>query len=108
MFRKENNVKIYHIAKGLYLTSNNVVIDFYNIGSFKYAKVFHKSSLPIAHFSNPVQSQRKVLEALKPLLSKYDFNLDVDIIRKEIDENIGLSIRDEISEIKKKTKRDFN
>lgn len=102
MFKQKNDLEVYHIAKGLYLTSNNVVVDFNKIGSNTYAKVIHKSSLNIINFSNPVKSQSKVLSELKPFLSKYNFNLTVEEIREEVN-NIGLRLSDEVNAIKSKT-----
>ncbi|MFA5154156.1 MAG: hypothetical protein WC554_16520 [Clostridia bacterium] len=91
MFNQQSdNFKYFHIAKGIYLTSNNVVIDFKKIGAMKYFYITHKDNLPIGCFDSPCKSQEKILALLEPFLSSFNFNLDFNIIRNEVNDDLNL------------------
>jgi len=93
MFNQQSeNFKIHHIGKGLYLTSNNVVIEFWKIGAYRYMKAYHKSGLGILYLDNPIKSQKEVLNSVLPFLAKYNFNASPEETKKELAENEGLAI----------------
>jgi hypothetical protein len=84
-FAPSKDFSIQHTGKGKFTCSNGVSIEFNDIGSFKYCRVIHKSGLPILHFDNPVKNQKVVLSPVVDFLSKYDFSLDVDTVRMQIE-----------------------
>jgi hypothetical protein len=81
----QKDFKIYHVAKGVYLTSNNVVIDFCKISDRRYCSVSHVDNINVITLdSKPCKKQKEVLKVLTPFLSSFNFNMRINDIRDQV------------------------
>ena len=88
-FFEKTPCKFKRTAKHLYESTNGLVLVVNQISSKKYIHVYHgKSQQEIRRFvSKPVRKIKDCLNILSFFFSNYNFNLDIETIKKQLDAN---------------------